>query len=696
MAIASSRTDAALVGRLRERDRTAWEDVYAAYGQRLRSFAYRLTGNPSDADDLVQETFVRALPRLDRLDPATVELGPYLFMTLRNLFLKGVERGQRVAPVAEVPEPEVPAPIDEDPERGTLLRSQQEEVRIANARLPARQRLVLALRELEDRSYAEIGEVVGLKENAVAQLISRARESLRTELRLAQIDPARLPEECRRLLPLLSRHLDGQLRGGSLAETLGHLEACDRCQDALDSMREAQRRYRAFIPPIGDGEAHAARIDAELTAAGYWSGRRRGLERLGRRGAVVAVVAALAIIGSAGVGAALLVSRPKAEVTLPVSQPPSNANGPQTTAISTVLPAGTTNVAPRTTTATPARRSKAPGPAPAPVPVPAPAQKTSTRPAIVTAATKTTVSAATSPTTAAASTTSVPATTRARTPPIVVSPPSTTIPPPPKKTTTSLPVDRIAPTVTLTARPPDSTTETAATFSFQANEAGVTFSCGLDDAGLTPCTSPRSLAALAPGQHRFSVSARDRAGNVGPPATASWTIVVPDTTAPTVRITSSTTSGSEARFTFDASEPASLACSLDGASRATCASPVAYSGLAPGSHTFAVTAEDAAGNTSAPATHDWTIARPLPDLVVSELTESGFTVANSGAAAAGAFVVSVTLVGTFTFSGLEPGQSASRTWSACRRGTLTAIADRGRSVTESDEDNNARSLASDC
>jgi len=163
MATVATRADAVLVGRLRERDRTAWEEVYAAYGARLRSFAYRLTGNASDADDLVQETFVRALPRLDRLDPATVELGPYLFTTLRNLFLKGVERGQRVAPVAEVPEPDVAAPIDEDPERGTLLRSQQEEVRAANARLAPRQRLVLALRELEDRSYAGIGEVVGLR-----------------------------------------------------------------------------------------------------------------------------------------------------------------------------------------------------------------------------------------------------------------------------------------------------------------------------------------------------------------------------------------------------------------------------------------------------------------------------------------------------------------------------------------------------
>ena len=250
--MAPPQADAVLVRRLRERDRTAWEELYDGYGPRLRAFAYRLAGNPHDADDLVQETFVRALPRLDRLDPDTVDLGPYLFTTLRNLFLKSVERGRRAEPVADVPEPAEAGPIEDDPERSTLLHRQQEEVRAANARLAPRQRLVLALRELEDQSYAEIGVVVGLNENAVAQLISRARDGLRTELRLAQVDPGRLPDECRRNLPLLSRHLDGQLRGAQLDATLTHLEACERCQDALTSMRETTPSVTlSRSPPMG-------------------------------------------------------------------------------------------------------------------------------------------------------------------------------------------------------------------------------------------------------------------------------------------------------------------------------------------------------------------------------------------------------------------------------------------------------------
>ena len=142
--------DAELLRRLRARDRQAWEELYAEYQPRLRAFAYRLAGNVHDADDLVQETFVRAVPRLDRLDPDTAEIAPYLFTALRNLFLKQVERGKRQQPVAEVPEPVLPAPIEDDPQRSLLLAGQQEEVRIANWTLQPRQRLVLALRELED------------------------------------------------------------------------------------------------------------------------------------------------------------------------------------------------------------------------------------------------------------------------------------------------------------------------------------------------------------------------------------------------------------------------------------------------------------------------------------------------------------------------------------------------------------------
>jgi RNA polymerase sigma factor (sigma-70 family) len=668
MATAPPSADAVLVRRLHERDRTAWEELYDSYGPRLRPFAYRLTGNRHDADDLVQETFVRALPRLDRLDSETVDIGAYLFTTLRNLFLKSVERGRRVEPTADVPEPATPAPIEDDPERSTMLRRQQEEVRVANAKLDPRQRLVLALRELEDRSYAEIGVVVGLKENAVAQLISRARESLRTELRLAQVDPASLPRECRRFLPLLSRHLDGQLRGAQLETTLEHLDGCERCQDALLSMKEARRRYRVLLPPFFGGDDQRARIDAELTAAGYWKPPRRGAAWRAHR-MLVAAAAGLLVAGAGGVGAAVLVSKgepsaaPVATTTAPAPGT-SAANTTRVTVIKTktkpVLPAttgtpATTKAKPITTTEQTTANAKKPTPTPTPKPKPKPKPK-----------------------------------------PIV--PPLTTAPQATTEHVTTAEIDELAPTVTIVARPPAATQSRSAWVSFRASEPDASFTCKLDGAAFGACSSPASYRELALGPHALAVRARDRVGNVGAAVIVRWTVVAtPDVTPPTAKIVSAVESGGGITFRFTSSEAGStFGCALDGSAFELCTTPRAYAAVAPGSHTFSVRATDAAANTGAAATHSWAVAQPLPDLVITALTETSFVVTNVGTAAAGPFVVSVTLIGAFSFTGLAPNQSASRTWSACRRGTLTTVADRGRIVSESNEDNNTRSLASDC
>ena len=354
MATVARTSDAELLLRLRSRDREAWEELYAEYQPRLRGFAYRLAGNVHDADDLVQETFVRAVPRLDRLDPETADVGAYLFTTLRNLFLKQVERTKRQQPMAEVPEPVLPTPIEDDPERGTLLRGQQDEVRLANARLQPRQRLVLALRELEDRSYAEIGELVDMKENAVAQLIFRARESLRLELRLAQVDPERLPEECRRYLPLLAAHLDGQLKGARQQETLAHLESCERCQDALASMQEASKRYRTlFLPGFLETDEARAAVERRLDAVHYWD-RRGGRLLVGRTKRSIAAVAAVVALSGGGTALGVALSR---------DGEPAPAAAAQTTEAEVVVTTSEEIVAPATEPATTAPRKR---PAPKP------------------------------------------------------------------------------------------------------------------------------------------------------------------------------------------------------------------------------------------------------------------------------------------------------------------------------------------
>ncbi|WP_082282730.1 Ig-like domain-containing protein [Myxococcus hansupus] len=177
-------------------------------------------------------------------------------------------------------------------------------------------------------------------------------------------------------------------------------------------------------------------------------------------------------------------------------------------------------------------------------------------------------------------------------------------------------VDTVAPDTTLVSGPSGTTSSSSATFTFTANESPATYECSLDGAAFTACTSPANLSNLADGSHTFAVRARDAAGNVdATPATRTWTV---DTTPPDTTLVSGpsgTVSTANATFAFTATEsPATFECSLDGATFTACTSPQAYTGLAEGSHTFAVRARDAAGNVdSTPATRTWTVDTVAPE-----------------------------------------------------------------------------------
>jgi parallel beta-helix repeat protein len=181
-------------------------------------------------------------------------------------------------------------------------------------------------------------------------------------------------------------------------------------------------------------------------------------------------------------------------------------------------------------------------------------------------------------------------------------------------------IDRTAPQTTIDSGPDALTTSTTARFTFSANEAGSTFECSLDGATFSRCASPQEFVNVAEGEHQLRVRAIDEAGNVdATPAARVWTI---DRTAPQTTISTATTTGTSAHFTFVAGEPGStFACSLDGAAFATCASPRDYANLAPGSHEFRVRATDAAGNGDAtPASHSWTIQPPPEGCVPATIT----------------------------------------------------------------------------
>lgn len=246
-------TDAALATRAAAGDALAFEQLYDRHAQRVLNLCARILGSHHDAADATQETFIRFLRRLPSLDVQHASVGPYLFTCARHVCFDLLGRAAKVD-LAEDPDGRPvggrePHPAVEDPERSALIGATRDDVRAACDRLAPRHREVLQLREVEELSYEDIGEVLGLKANAVAQLISRARLRLRDELRgSALASVARSGEDCERATTALSSGLDGRAQDDTWLA--GHLAACEHCRLAAEALAEAGRSYRLLVPLV--------------------------------------------------------------------------------------------------------------------------------------------------------------------------------------------------------------------------------------------------------------------------------------------------------------------------------------------------------------------------------------------------------------------------------------------------------------
>ena len=110
----------------------------------------------------------------------------------------------------------------------------------ANAALPGPEREVLALLAESGFGYAGIGELLGLRPEAVAELAAGAR------LRLAGSGPGELPDACRAQLPHLAATIDGE---AIASPDPAHLSSCPACANAREAMRAAAAAYDAWRPP---------------------------------------------------------------------------------------------------------------------------------------------------------------------------------------------------------------------------------------------------------------------------------------------------------------------------------------------------------------------------------------------------------------------------------------------------------------
>lgn len=176
--------DFVLVERARVGDTDAFKELVDRHSQTLFKTAYRLTGNEADADDLVQEAFLRAYRKLDRFDGRS-QFSTWLYRITVNCGMDLMRKKSRRNARAAIDEGVVldsMATEDPRPDRLALSGEIGRAVESVLRTLSPMERAAFVLRHFEGRSIAEIGGLLDARSGATKHAIFRAVKKLRAAL----------------------------------------------------------------------------------------------------------------------------------------------------------------------------------------------------------------------------------------------------------------------------------------------------------------------------------------------------------------------------------------------------------------------------------------------------------------------------------------------------------------------------------
>jgi RNA polymerase sigma factor (sigma-70 family) len=159
----------------------SWDEIVTEHSTRVYRLAYRLTGNPHDAEDLTQEVFVRVFRSLSSYTPGTFE--GWLHRITTNLFLDQARRKSKIRfdALADDADARIPS-RSAAPDTQVIDGVFDDDVESALAELPPDFRAAVVLCDIEGLSYEEIADVLGLKLGTVRSRIHRGRTMLRKAL----------------------------------------------------------------------------------------------------------------------------------------------------------------------------------------------------------------------------------------------------------------------------------------------------------------------------------------------------------------------------------------------------------------------------------------------------------------------------------------------------------------------------------
>jgi len=177
-AAVESMSDVALVALVLEGDQDVFSVLVERYKDAVQNLAYRMLGNITEAEDITQETFVRAFTQLASYKTAH-KFSTWLLSIASHLAIDQLRRRRFLAlPLEDVPFLEWIVDAAVSPEQSALQGEQQDEVQQYLQKLPGKYRAVIVLRYWHDFSYEEIAAALKLTPALVKARLHRARELL--------------------------------------------------------------------------------------------------------------------------------------------------------------------------------------------------------------------------------------------------------------------------------------------------------------------------------------------------------------------------------------------------------------------------------------------------------------------------------------------------------------------------------------
>lgn len=161
----------------------SWDEIVRDHSARVYRLAYRLTGDPHEAEDLTQDVFVRVFRSLHTYRPGTFE--GWLHRITTNLFLDKMRRRQRIRFDALTEELSARLPLratGTDPEQVFEMTHLDADIQEALNALPPQFRAAVVLSDIEGCTYEEVAQALGIKMGTVRSRIHRGRALLRQSL----------------------------------------------------------------------------------------------------------------------------------------------------------------------------------------------------------------------------------------------------------------------------------------------------------------------------------------------------------------------------------------------------------------------------------------------------------------------------------------------------------------------------------